>query len=809
VKPIHITWAAALAAALFVSPAIARAQAGPVPIKNIEVSGNRRVSEDVARGYIGIKAGDSITLGHIDDAIHRLWATGQFKDVTVVTVQTDSASATDPVTLRFVVVEQPLIGNVQIRGLQNVKESVLRDTTGLTVGRPYSPERVARAKALTRQILGKKGYRVTGIHDDTVPIPGRPGEVSLVIDVQEGQHIAITDVAFEGNKAFTDDELEKTLNTKSESFWWFRNGAYNEDAVREDLRSNLPTFYGSHGYIDFEVTGDSLIVDPETGKARLLVTVFEGPQYRLAQFDVQGSRKFPAEDLRRFFENQTGSGLLGGLGLKTTTQAAGETFDAEAFARATNDVQRLYSNQGYLDAQVQPIIERLPADSSGRPAVKVSWNIAEGEQATVGTVSIRGNTYTHENVIRNALLMIPGDVYSEDLLLQSYRSISGTGFFETPLAPPQMLPNRETGEVAITFDVKEKQTGSVNFGTSLGGYGGLAGFLGYDQPNLFGQAKTGHLRWEFGKYSNNFEASYSDPSIKGSWLSGSLSLFDSTDRFFTFSEGRRKRAGAAVRFGIPVPGDTRTRFSFGYSLSRTHYEDFEEGQTTSLFSLPPGVQSTFSLGLSRMNLDHPLFPTSGSNQSIDVELSGGPLGGDGKFANYKYSGSWFVPVGSLGASQTSAKPMRFTLGMTMEGGAIVGDASRFPFDRYWLGGVQFGRPLRGYDETTITPVGYRAKCTFGEPGCNIRLEDRLGNAYVRLSSEFAMRFQDNMSLSLFYDAGNLYRSASAINPSKLLRGAGIGAMIVTPFGPIGLDYAYGFDKDRPSWQLHFKFGQGY
>ena len=151
--------------------------------------------------------------------------------------------------------------------------------------------------------------------------------------------------------------------------------------------------------------------------------------------------------------------------------------------------------------------------------MRASWEIIEGRLATVGQVAIRGNTHTHENIIRNQLVVIPGDVYSEDLLLQSYRRISGLGFFETPVPLPDMVPDPETGEVDITFEVKEKQTGSVNFGTSLGGYGGLAGFLGYDEPNLFGRAKAGHLRWEFGRYSNNFEASYSDPSIMNSWIS--------------------------------------------------------------------------------------------------------------------------------------------------------------------------------------------------------------------------------------------------------------------------------------------------
>jgi outer membrane protein insertion porin family len=37
--------------------------------------------------------------------------------------------------------------------------------------------------------------------------------------------------------------------------------------------------------------------------------------------------------------------------------------------------------------------------------------------------------------------------------------------------------------------------------------------------------------------------------------------------------------------------------------------------------------------------------------------------------------------------------------------------------------------------------------------------------------------------------------------------------MVTPLGPLGLDYAYGFDKldvlgrRDPGWKLHFKLGQ--
>ena len=801
--------AAALAAAFVVQVVPARAQVPQptvqrVPVGAIEVVGNQRVPESAIRTVLGFSPGDSILGPALSRAIQRLYASGQFENVDVVAVP----DTTGTVTVSVRVAERPLISQIDFVGLENARAGTIRDTVGLKAGQPYNPATAAEAEAMTRQLLAEKGYQVRRIEHRLEPLPGQPGLMRLVFEVEEGARLAIAGIDFTGNTVFSTDQLRDVLDTKKEGFLWLRSGSYDEERLREDLRAKLPAFYGSAGYIDFAVLGDSLVVDPTTGKARLQIRVDEGPQYLLSAFDIRGSRRFPTEELRRLFEERR-TGLLGGFGLgRTERQASGEVFDLVAFEEAATQVQRLYANSGYLYAQINPLIERLPPDSAtGLPRVRASWEIIEGRLATVGQVAIRGNTHTHENIIRNQLVVIPGDVYSEDLLLQSYRRISGLGFFETPVPLPDMVPDPETGEVDITFEVKEKQTGSVNFGTSLGGYGGLAGFLGYDEPNLFGRAKAGHLRWEFGRYSNNFEASYSDPSIMNSWISGSVSVFSSRDRFFNFREGRRRRTGSSLRFGVPVPGDRLTRFTTGYSLSRTSYEEFENA--SSIFSLPPGVQSTVSFGLTRNNLDHPIFPTAGTNQELEAALSGGLLGGDGDFQKYSLTGQWYVPVGSLGGGQPGTRPIRFTLGLSMEAGAIFGDATRFPFDRFWMGGVQFGRPLRGYDETTITPSGYYPRCTYGAAGCDLRLEDRFGDAYLRLSAEYALRLNDNISLSTFYDAGNVWRSPSQINPTRLARGAGVGVMLVTPFGPLGLDYAYGFDKTNPGWQLHFKFGQGF
>jgi outer membrane protein insertion porin family len=799
--------AAAFAAALscflvaVVQPASAQQNGNGVPIlSQVEITGESRMKEDAILALSGLRVGEAIGLPVIQRAVRRLFATGNFEDITPL------VSEPEPNRVRLVleVKERPLVVAIDFQGLEHIKESAVLDTVQLRTGTPFRPGKVAEAKAMTRQLLAQKGFQMKSIKDHLEPVAGKPGEVRLVFVVEEGSRVALADVEFVGNTVFSDEVLSSQLETKREGFLWFRPGTYDEERLRTDLREKLPAYYNSEGYLDFTVTGDSIAVDPATGKARLVISVEEGRQYKLVDFEIRGNRQFPTEELKRYFEEASGGFFGLSFGGARRTIREDSVFNATAFVDATQRVRQLYTNSGYLYMQIEPEIQKV----EGKAAVRVAWDIREGEPAYINKITIVGNTYTHENVIRERLLgLLPGDVYSEERIIQAYQAISGLGFFETPMPTPKIVPNQETGDVDITFEVKEKQTGSVNFGTAVGGGTGLAGFLGYDQPNLFGQAKSGHLRWEFGRYSNNFEASYSDPAIKDSFLSGSLSLFSSRDRFFRFSEGQRRRTGAAVRVGFPLPNDPRSRFSVGYSLARTTYENFEDQDPSSVFNLPPGLQSTVTFGLTRQTLDHPIFPTTGTRQEIEANFNGGVLGGNGDFQKLLVSGNWYVPVGQIGGSRPGSRPIRMTLGLTAESGALFGDASRFPFESFFMGGVQFGRPLRGYEETTITPRGYIPRCN--TTPCVVPLEDRLGNAYLRLSAEYAIRFNDNLSVSTFYDAGNVYREPGDFNPTLLRRGAGVGVMLVTPFGPIGLDYAYGFDKDRPGWQLHFKFGQGF
>ncbi len=767
-------------------------------VDSIAVKGIQRLSRAEVTSAIGFSPGSRIGWLDAQRGIKALWATQLYDDVEMRMEESGGRN-----TLVISVTERPMVRTVRITGLESISADDVQTEAGLEENQTLSRRRIAFAAAYIRDELRSEGVPFARVGERVLDVPDRAGWVDVLLEVEEGQRITIAEVEFSGNERFEDEDLRGALTTKPEGFFWFRSGDYDEMEFEADLLESLPVFYDRSGFLDFQVLGDTLLVDQETGKARIEVRVDEGPQYFVDDFEVVGASAFDEERLESLYQRRA-SGLLSlfGLGEASTSEEGGRVFDLVEFEEAAAKVRELYRNEGYLYAQVIPDFQRVGDESEHR--VRATWRIDEGRQAFVNRVLIQGNDFTYDRVIREKVYLLPGDVYSESRVLQSYQNIQSLGFFETPLPQPDIRPQPATGDVDIVFRVVEKSTGSINFGTAMGGGVGLSGFLGYDQPNLFGQAKAGSIRWDFGRYINSFTLSVTDPALFRSAVSGSFSLYNSTDRFFQFATGRRRRMGFGARFGIPFPGSLRTRVFAGYSLSRTSYELFRNVEDRSLFGLPPGTLSSVSLGVTRQTLNHPIFATSGAMLTWNSELNGAILGGDGRFSKHTARAQWLIPVGQLGGTQGGPGGVQFAMGLGLEAGALFGDASRFPFESFWMGGVQFGQALRGYDETSITPRGY-----FPERGGGIAQIDRLGNAYFSATAEYKAVIGSNIGISAFLDAGSLWDDPRHLNVSRLYRGAGIGVQLVTPFGPIGVDYAYGFDRTEPGWQWHFKMGPNF
>lgn len=777
-----------------------------VVVDTVVVRGNQRIDAANIRVVSSLPPdGSSVTNKQIETAIRRLMETDQFDWVDIYAFDLDDGG----LGLYLDVQERPFIASFAFEGLERVSAGTVRDTVGLTGEQPLRPQLVLETERRVRDLLGAAGVQLAGFDTAMVAVPERPGVYRLTFQVEEGNRLAIAELDFVGNEAFSDEDLRGAIATREEGFLWFRSGKFDRETFQTDLMQTLPEYYGAKGYIDFAVVSDTMVIDPVTGKARIEIAVNEGEQYRLGDFTIQGARHFPIEQLKPIFTAR-GRSVLGLPFGGGSEREAGEIFDRSALQDATRQVYSLYRNDGYLTVTVEPLIERRE-DESGNQVVDVTWSITEGSPVYVNTISIVGNTFTHESVIRDRIVIYPGDVFSDDRYIQSYRSIAALGFFETPLPEPEMHQNLENNTIDLVFRVEEKQTGSINFGTSIGGggyyggSGGLSGFLGYSQPNLFGQAKQIDLQAEYGYGRSSFTASYTDPALLGSRNSGSISVYHTDDRYrgFSFSDGRYVRTGGALRYGFPVGNLRWTRAFAGYSLSKYRYEarEAEDCQVGSIFCQPSALASNLSLAVTRDTKDHPMFPTQGTRQNITVQQTGGILGGDGNFQKVTGEAEWWVPVGQIGGS-AGGRPIVTAFGFSTRFGTVFGDATRFPLERFFLGGTQFGQALRGYEESTVTPFGY-----FDRNDPVITSSDRLGDAFLVVGGEYAIRVSDGISISAFAEGGNIWSTARDINPAQLYRSAGVGATVVTPFGPLGVDMAYGFDRTEPGWKFHFKINQ--
>jgi len=764
--------------------------AGPPPtpvLDSVAVEGNIRLTAQQIIGTAGLLVGQPTNYRDIQRALTALFRSGQFDDVSV----RQGEDSLGTVILVFRVKERPLLTRWTVKGVERLSERSVKERVRLAEGRPIDRAAVQRGVGAIDSLYHAQGYYAARVRViETAPAPG---QVGVVFDVDEGNRVAISPVQVEGNARYSDKRLVKQMGTRPEGFYWWQKGQYDDDKLQQDVRERLPGWYGSHGYIDFQVTHDSVAVDSTNGKAVLHLSVEEGQAYRIGTFQIAGNRRFSTEDLMAIYP----FGADGG---------AGQPFNSQDWAGATGKVGDLYSNNGYIYARVEPE-ETRRTGPGGEPLIDLKWTIREGEPATINKINIVGNDVTHERVVREAIVLIPGELFNRDRLIRSYQNVSNLGFFQQPMAPPSVDPTENGVDVDITFRVEERRTGNINFGASLGQGTGLGGFLGLEEPNLFGRGKRGRLMWQFGRNINDFTLSYTDPAIRETRTSGTITLFNSRQRFTVGDLGRRRQVGGNLQLGFPFFGSRFTRIFASYGLQQIRYTG-GSADLRQQFRCERCTRSTVGGSIVRDTRIGLPFATGGALTNATVELNGGALGGTGNYRKLDFESRYYAPLGSAGGNAAMGSGVQFVLGLTAKSGFIFGDAGPFYTELYSLGGTQFGVPLRGYDEFSITPNGFDPSAG-GSAAAGV---NSFGKAYAAFTVEAGARVSQSLYFSTFLDAGNVYRSTRQYDPSRLFRGAGFGVAVLSPLGPIGIDLGYGFDKvnrrgdPRPGWQLHFKLG---
>ena len=773
---------------------------------SIAVRGNRRTDVGTIMATSALVPGTQLNYRIIQRSIRELYDTGNFESITLTC---DVNEAPVRAILTFNVVERPLLESVQVRGVSRLSERQIREMAEMPVARPVDPAAVTKAIHKIDSTYEKAGYYLASVRAESTVVT--PDNLGITFIVEEGRRLALSGLRVIGNTSVPAGDIAAAMKTRPEGFWFFRSGEINDEEFAADLSERIPALYASRGFIDFRVAKDSLYVDREHGKALLELTVVEGPQYRVGNFEVIGGRHYSDDEIRAYYpftvRSRPVTSRVTSFLLRRELISL-DVFDQAAWESATNQVRQSYANDGFIYSSVQPVVERRVMPDSTH-YVDLRWEVEEGAPAIINRIEIVGNDYTTETCIRDQLVILPGDVYNQQRLIQSWQSIGNLGFFETPLPPPDQHRVNEQGDIDLIFRVKEKRTGNVNFGASMGQGTGFGGFIGLDQPNLFGMCKRGALQWQFGRYFNDFNLTYSDPRIRQSMVSGSVTLYRTMARYYIADLGRSLRTGGQLQAGFPSPFDIWTRLFVSYAGEAVKFGNSGLlGQTGALYG-DKSFRSTLGFTVTRDTRVGAPFPTSGGSASLGMQFTGGPLGGTATFQRYNFDASSYVPIGQIGGGRPGQQPMMFIGGLTTRGGAVFGSTGPFFFNQeFAMGGVQYGERLRGYEEFSITPRGY----LIGTSTYNAQ-RGSFGKAFFSTTAEFGLRMNQSLYVNTFAEAGNVWARAREFDPTRLFRSLGIGASVITPFGPLGLDYAYGLDRlspigrRDPKWMLHFRFGQ--
>ena len=757
-------------------------------VLGISVEGN--VTSDASAVILtsGIRTGDELIVpgDATQKAISKLWALRLFSDVQILI----DREVGDGVFLKIKVQEYPRLERITISGNDEFSTEDIEGKIGLIKGQILRPVDFNRIQRKLLKAYEEEGYLLAKVELETNVLNPMDNRAELLVNIDEGPEVGIERITFTGNEAFDDADLRGAMDETSESSWWkFWSSARFDRINYEKDKKLVIKQYREEGYLDAEIVRDSIWYSDDRRDMYIDITVDEGKRSYIRNIVWKGNTVYPD------------SLLSARLGFQRGDVFNETRFDENLRGNPDQtDVASVYLDNGYLRFFANDERIRVAPDS-----VDVVITVLENNKSRIGHVVIRGNSKTHDKVIRRILYTWPGDYFSRAAIIRSIRELATLNYFNPETIRPEPSMVNDT-TVDIIYNIEERSSDTFNASVGYSGTFGATGAFGLTfnnfniaEPFRGGAGQVLNFNWQFGEASRFriFSLSFTEPWFLDTPTSIGFSLYDERQQY-AFD---MRRTGASVNLGrrFRWPDD----FSRGDWFLRFQELDVKDGGV--FYATGNYSQVSLTQVLSRNSLDSPIFPSSGSRVALTTEISGGFLPGSVDYHKHQLELKWFTPLLTI-----NDQP-RLTLYTGTEYGLVKGfsgDSYIPPIEYFFMGGngLQYQTmPLRGYEDRSIGP----------------RVSGQItgGTIYSHYVAELRFAITLNpMPLYIlgFAEAGNVWLDERFFDPFNLKRSAGVGArLLIQGVGLIGFDYGYGFDDVEPQdgqadgWHFHFQFGRGF
>ncbi len=773
--------------------------AAPFVVKDIRIDGVQPATSAAIIPTLPVKVGQTATDNDVANVVRQLFVQNRFQDVSAIR---------EGNTLVIKVIEYPMINSVDIEGNSSIPKDPLEQNLKSNLIAKDELYDAAKLESFKSALIDH--YHSIGRYNatiDTIVTKSPEGGVNVKLDIKEGDVAYVKNITFEGNQAFSSKELMKQLDIQPDVSWWniFASSKFEQQAYNQDFE-NLRNFYMNRGYAKFNVDAAQPVFSDDKKEVNLTYKIHEGDAYSVSDIRIVGNTAKLDKELNEQ--------------LKDFKQ--GDLFRKDELVKYEEGIKQVLGNYGFGAAKV----ELHPAFDDANKTVRLTFVVDAGQRVYVRKIRFEGNDVTADSTLRREMRQQEGAWLSTSMTQLGKARLERTGFYETVDMNYVNVPNT-SDQVDVVYKIRERNTGSINFGIGYGTESGISYQAGIKQDNFLGMGSTISLSGTRNDYGTSVNLGYTEPYFTkdGVSLGGNVFYEDyDNSKNENTSSYKRRTYGLNGTLGFPVDENNSYYLGLGYThdtiknalreYSRERYVksmNYDIDTTSDKYPKFKADDFDFSFGWNYNSLNRGYFPTQGTSANIGGKVT--IPGSDNKY--YK-----------LNADIKSYFPLNREHKWVLSARAGVAYANGFggkklPFyQTYSAGGIG---SLRGFAYGAVGP-----KAIYLDSSGNFtNYSDDVvgGNAIASASLELIMptpfiseKYQHNVRTSVFVDAASVwdtkwnkakYPDLPDYGDYKRVRAsAGIAFQWNSPVGPLVFSYAKPIKKYSGDEIEQFQFSIG-
>ncbi len=724
-------------------------------IKNIEISGNKRISNETILVLGNISKNKDFDDNDLNNSLKKLYDTNFFNNIKI---------SLNNGLLKIIVDENPIIENIEITGVKN--KSFIEDlyeNISLKNRMSFTEEQLKRDVNLIKNILKTNGFYFASVKSSLFK-NDELNSIRLKLEIDEGDKARIKEILFIGDKKIKDKKLLEVIASEEHQFWKFiSNKVYlNQSLINLDKRL-LESYYKNLGFYNVKILNSFAELNDDKTSFKLIFNIDAGERHFFNDLVLN----LPTDYNKKDFASIE----------KIFSKLKGKRYSLNSVNLILEEIDKIASLRLYdfISAEVEENIV------NGNK-INFDFKVIDTNKFYVERINIVGNFNTIEEVIRNRLIVDEGDPLNELLFNKSLDRIKSLGIFKS--VKSKITDGSDPNLKVIDLIVDEQPTGEISLAAGVGTGGSTIGG-GITEKNFLGKGVNLKTLVELSEDSLKGQFVYSKPNFNYSDNTLFTSLQSTTTDNMTDSGYEVSNVG----FSIGTEFEQYENLFFSPEIDLT-LEDLTTDSTASkALKKQEGSYEDFyfNYGLTYDVRDSRYRASSGSKtnfyQEFPVVSGNNEIGNTFIFTQYKTLNK---------SSEMIGKASIYLKAVNSIDGSDVRISKRayVPYNR-----------LRGFEKGKVGPKDNA---------------DYIGGNYIstlNLSTNLPgiLSTVENIDFSYFIDIGNVWGVDydSSIDDSNVIRSStGIGLDWLTPIGPLSFSLTQPLSQKSTDVTETFRFNLG-